>query len=68
MLALEELEGFEEEKVSELANATIEDGMIRFVNTSLPITYKYKVSEDSESQSTTEVENVEEKSTETVEE
>lgn len=45
VLELGQLEGFEEEKVSELANATIEDGMLRFVNTSLPITYKYQISE-----------------------
>lgn len=43
---LSELTGFEEEKVSELVNATIEEGVLRFVNTSLPVTYKYQVSED----------------------
>lgn len=43
---LSELEGFEEEKVSELVNATIEEGILRFVNTSLPVTYKYQVAED----------------------
>lgn len=43
---LSELAGFEEEKVSELVNATIEEGVLRFVNTSLPVTYKYQVAED----------------------
>lgn len=45
VLYLSELSGFEEEKVSELTNATISDGMLRFVNTSLPATYKYQVAE-----------------------
>lgn len=43
---LSELTGFEEEKVSELVNATIEEGVLRFVNTSLPVTYKYQVAEN----------------------
>lgn len=43
---LAEIAGCEEEKVSELVNATIEDGAIRFVNTSLPVTYKYQVAEN----------------------
>lgn len=45
VLYLSELSDFEEEKVSELTNATIVDGMLRFVNTSLPVTYKYQVAE-----------------------
>lgn len=45
ILALSELSGFEEERVSELVNATIQDGVLRFVNTSLPVTYKYQVAE-----------------------
>lgn len=46
VLELAEITGFEEEKVSELVNATIEDGVMRFVNTSLPVTYKYQVAEN----------------------
>ena len=47
VLYLSELSDFEEDKVSELTNATITDGMLRFVNTSLPATYKYQVAEGS---------------------
>lgn len=38
--------GLEEGKIKELINATLEDGVIRFVNTSLPVTYKYQVAEN----------------------
>lgn len=46
ILDLEQLGGIEEEKISELSNATLEEGKFRYVNTSLPITYKYQVNQE----------------------
>lgn len=46
IMDLEQLGGIDPEKISELSNGTIEEGRLRYVNTSLPITYKYQVNEN----------------------
>lgn len=42
---LNELEGIDLSKITELSNVVLEEGKLRFVNTSLPATYRYQVGE-----------------------